>query len=111
MKRIVALVKPSMRDDVIFALHEIEEFPGGSVSEVQQIGSGPGARPNHADRTPFHAFPTFLRLEIVCPENRVEEIVETIRQKAHTGRPDDGTITVSAIESVVSMEGDRQAKY
>ena len=57
MKRIVAFVKPNMLDDVIFALHEIEDFPGASISEVQGIGSGSRDHLKHGDRTPFHAFP------------------------------------------------------
>jgi nitrogen regulatory protein P-II 1 len=103
MKRIVAFVKPNMRDDVIFALHEIEDFPGASISEVQGIGSGSRDHLEHSDRTPFHELPTSVRFEIVCPAARVEEIVETIHQKAHTGLPDDGKIYVSAVEDAVRI--------
>lgn len=103
MKRIVAFIKPTMLDDVIFALHEIEGFPGGSISEVQGISSGSRDHLKHSDRTPFHAFPKSMRFEIVCSAARVEEIVETIRQKAHTGLPDDGKIYVSAVEDALRI--------
>jgi nitrogen regulatory protein PII len=103
MKRIIAFVKPNMLDDVIFALHEIEDFPGASISEVQGIGGGSRDHLKHGDRTPFHAFPKSVRMEIVCPTGRVEEIVETIRQKARTGLPDDGKIYVSAVEDALRI--------
>jgi nitrogen regulatory protein PII len=103
MKRIVAFMKPNMLDGVISALHEIENFPGASISEVQGIGSGSRKHLEHADRTPFHAFPKSVRMEIVCPAAKVEEIVEAIREKAHTGLPDDGKIYVSAVEDALRI--------
>ena len=40
MKRITAFIKPNMLDDVIFALHKIEEFPGATISDVSgNVGS------------------------------------------------------------------------
>jgi len=103
MKRIVAFVKPNMLDDVIFSLHEIEAFPGASISEVQGIGSGSRDHLNHGDQTQFHAFPKSVRMEIVCRTDRVEEIVAVIQEKAHTGLPDDGKIYVSAVEGAVRI--------
>ena len=103
MKRIIAFVKPNMLDDVIFALHEVEDFPGASISEVQGIGSGKRDHLEHGDRTPFHAFPRSVGLEIVCAADRVEEIVETIRKNAHTGLPDDGKIYISPVDDAIRI--------
>ena len=103
MKRIVAFVKPHLLDDVVFALHELEGFPGANISEVQGIGSGPRDHLKHADRTPFHAFPKSVRMEIVCSADRAEVIMETIQQKAHTGLPDDGKIYVSTVEDAIRI--------
>ncbi|MDA0321382.1 MAG: P-II family nitrogen regulator [Verrucomicrobia bacterium] len=108
MKCIVAFIKPNMLDDVIFALHEIEGFPGASISEVQRIGSGSREHSQHSDHTPFHGFPKSVRMEIVCPASRVEEILETIREKAHTGLPDNGKVYVSPVEDALRIQtGDR----
>ncbi|NIA16172.1 MAG: GlnB [Nitrospiraceae bacterium] len=103
MKRIIAFIKPNMLDDVVFALHDIEGFPGASISEVQGIGSGSRDHLKHADRTPFHGFPKSVRMEIVCATAQTEEIVETIREKAHTGLPDDGKIYVSSVDDAVRV--------
>ena len=110
MKRIVAFVKPNMLDDVIFGLHEIELFPGASISEVQGIGSGSREHLDHGDRTPFHAFPKSVRMEIVCRAGQLEEIVKTIREKAHTGLPDDGKIYVSCVEDALRIRTGEQGK-
>lgn len=103
MKRIVAFVKPNMLDDVIFALHEIEGFPGANIMEVQSTGSGAHTRLGTPDRTPYREFPKTIRLEIVCPASTVEDIVTIIRTNAHTGRPDDGTIYISPVEEAIRI--------
>ena len=103
MKRIVAFVKPNMLDDVIFALHGVSDFPGASISGVKGIGSGYRKHLEKADRTPFHAFPESVRMEIVCPGDRADEIVNVIQEKAHTGMPDDGKIYISPVEDAVRI--------
>jgi len=103
MKRIIAFIKPIMRDDVIFALHDIEGFPGARICEVQDTGGGSPDKSEPGDRTPFHAWPKLVRLEIVCPTERVEEIAETIRKQAHTGLAGDGKIYISAIEDTICI--------
>ena len=103
MKRIIAYIKPNMLDDVIFALHDIENFPGACISEVQDIGCGSRNESKHADRTPLHGFTKSVRMEIVCAAAQTEEIVETIRNKAHTGLPDDGNIYISTVGDTKSI--------
>ena len=103
MKRIIAFIKPNMLDDVVFALHAIENFPGASISEVQDIGSAPRDDTPQADRTPFYGFPKCVRMEIVCPAAQTHQIIDTIRENAHTGLPDDGTIYVSPVDSALDV--------
>jgi nitrogen regulatory protein PII len=92
-----------MLDDVIFALHALDDFPGAAISEVQQIGSGNRHAPTHADRSPYHAFPKSVRIEVVCPADRVDEIVGAVHKNAHTGLPDDGDIYVSSVERAIRL--------
>jgi len=87
MKRITAFVKTNMLDDVIFALHEVPNFPGASISKVQGIGSGSRDHLKHVDRTPFHAFPTSVRMEIVCPAATVTKCREPTARDSNTARP------------------------
>ena len=106
MKRIIAFIKPNMLDDVIFALHDIENFPGATTSEVRDIGCGDHDCSDHTDRTPFQGFPTSVRVEIVCASAQTDRIVETIREKARTGLPDDGKIYVSTVDEEISIHTD-----
>ncbi len=101
MKRIIAFVKPNMLDEVIFALHAVEGFRGATISEVQEIGSSP--HPGRAERTPLHAFPKIVRMELVCTDEQSDEIVKTVRAKAHTGLPDDGMIYISPVGEAVGI--------
>jgi nitrogen regulatory protein P-II 1 len=107
MRRIIAFIKPNMLDDVIFALHGLQDFPGASISEVQDIGRGNHAE--HRGAKPLRGFRKAVRMEIVCPVSQAEKIVETIQRKAHTGLPDDGEIFVSTVNSAVRLRtGERE---
>lgn len=44
-----------------------------------------------------------LKIELVCPDERVDEIVETIRSAAHTGNDGDGAIFVAPVEQAVRI--------
>jgi len=103
MKRIVAVFKPVMLDAVVFALHRIENFPGGTVSEVQTIGTGGKRSANGTDEEPTIGYPLGIRLEIVCGEDLVEQVLAAIQDNARTGRADDGQVFVSAVERVVPV--------
>jgi nitrogen regulatory protein P-II 1 len=49
-----------------------------------------------------------IKLEIVCPDEECDRIVDTIRQAAHTGRRGDGKIFVSSVGQAISIRtGDR----
>ena len=104
MKRIIAFIKPIMLDDVVFALHAIESFPGAKISEVQSIGRRSSSQWAQDDHTPFHEFPKSIRIEIVCASTQAEELIETIRQKAHTGLPDDGRIYLSPVDDAIRID-------
>ena len=103
MKRIIATVRPVMRDDVIAALHQVENFPGASISEIKRVRRGT-LQSLKEDMEPLALdFPTYIRFEIVCRNSMVSVLVETIRESACTGKPGDGKIVVSEIESVLRM--------
>lgn len=43
------------------------------------------------------------RLEIICSDKDVKEIVSAIRESAHTGRGGDGKILISNIEEAINI--------
>lgn len=53
-----------------------------------------------------------VKLEIVVPDSLLNQVLEIISTKAHTGRPGDGKIFVSTVDEVVTIrtgEKDSQA--
>ena len=103
MKHIVAIIKANMLDDVIFALHHIEDFPGATISEVKGIGCGFHQHVRKNQQTPSFFLPAQIRMEIICNDGQMNEIVSAIEKSAHTGKPDDGKIFVAPIEEVVRI--------
>jgi len=103
MRRITALVKPNMLEDVVFALHELQGFPGATISEVQKVGSGGCEQGDHGTGILFHDLPRLVRMEIVCSDGEVDAIVNTIINRAHTGLPDDGAIYICDVKDVIHI--------
>ncbi len=99
MKRLVAFFRPVMRDDVIAALHKIDDFPGASMSEIMGVRRGVHQRLHQHREELTLDFPRYIRLEIVCSDAMMPILTETIRSSAHTGRPGDGKIFISQVDS------------
>ena len=93
MKQIVAYVKPNKLPAVTLALHKLEGLPGMSVSEVRGFGSDrvPKTEPIIQDLVDYAPC---ARVEILCEDDQVSEIVLAIELAAHTGQNDDGKIYV-----------------
>lgn len=110
MKRIIAMVRPVLRDDVICALHQVEDFPGASMSEVKKVRRGIHQK-NKEDREPLSLdFPIYVRFEIICRNSLAPLLVETIKANAHTGKPGDGKIIVSSVESALRISDGKEDK-
>lgn len=103
MKRIIAIIKPTMLDDVIFALHKIEGFPGATMTEVR--GMGQGFRRHVSEKRHYSPFgyPAQVRIEIVCLEAQTKEILNTIEQAARTGKSGDGKIFISPVDEAIRI--------
>ncbi len=103
MKRIVAIIRPNMLDDVVYALHKIENFPGANMTEVRGMGRGFSRRVKESRQTSSIGYPAQVRIEIICTEEKLEEIVTTIENTARTGRTGDGKIFISPVEEVIRV--------
>ena len=54
----------------------------------------------------FSDFLPKVKLEIVVPEDRVEQVVETVMKSAHTGRIGDGKIFVLPMDEAYQVDRD-----
>jgi nitrogen regulatory protein PII len=107
MKEIKAYMKRHKLDDVIRALRKIEGLTGLSV--IESCGYGIGwTSPKSEGQIDCRPG---VKLEIVCRDDLIEEVVATIEKTAHTGLKGDGKIYVSSIEQAVRIStGERGEK-
>lgn len=100
MKEIKAIIQPFMLERVINALHQIKGLPAVTISTAHGLSVERGAFDQVAK----------TKLEIMVPDEQVEQLVEAIQKAAHTGNPGDGRIFVLPVETTVKIRtGERGA--
>ena len=102
MKKIEAIIKPFKLDEVKDALQAID-VQGITVSEVKGYGRQKGHTELYRGAEYVVDFVPKIKLETVVEDERVEQVIETIVQTAHTGKIGDGKIFVSPIDDAVRI--------
>ena len=102
MKKIEAIIKPFKLDDVKEALNEIG-IQGMTVSEVKGYGRQKGHKEVYRGAEYVVDFIPKIRIEIVVPDNRLQIVVDKIREAANTGKIGDGKIFVSPMEEAIRV--------
>lgn len=111
MKKIEAIIKPFKLDDVKDALNGIG-ITGMTIVEVKGYGRQKGHTEIYRGAEYVVDFIPKIKIEIVVPADQVDEVVDTVRTAANTGKIGDGKIFVLPIERVVRVrtgEEDRDA--
>ncbi len=102
MKKIEVIIKPFKLDEVKDKLNEISVH-GLTVTEVKGFGRQKGHTELYRGAEYVVDFLPKIKLDIIAPDDRVEEIVTAVIESAHTGRIGDGKIFVSPIEEVIRI--------
>jgi len=102
MKKIEAIIKPFKLDEVKNALAEVG-IQGLTVSEVKGFGRQKGHTELYRGAEYTIDFLPKVKIEIVVPDHRSDQVVETIMASAKTGRIGDGKIFVLPVEEVVRI--------
>ena len=102
MKKIEAIVKPFMLDDVKDALNGIG-IRGMTISEVKGYGRQKGHTEIYRGAEYIVDFIPKVKIEIVVPADAADQVVEAIRGAANTGKIGDGKIFVIPIERIVRV--------
>lgn len=102
MKKIEAIIKPFKLDDVKNGLNELG-IMGMTVSEVKGYGRQKGHTEIYRGAEYVIDFIPKVKIEIVVPADRVNQIVEKILETASTGKIGDGKIFVLPVERVVRV--------
>jgi len=102
MKKIEAIIKPFKLDEVKEALSEIG-VSGLTVFEVKGFGRQKGHTELYRGAEYVVDFLPKIKLEFIINEEILEEVIETIKSSAHTGKIGDGKIFVSNIEEIIRI--------
>ena len=102
MRRVVAIIKPFKLDDVKDALTEIG-VKGMSVTEIRGFGRQKGHTEIYRGAEYVVDFIPKLKVEAVVADQRVEEVVQAIRDAAKTGKIGDGKIFISEVKECVRI--------
>jgi nitrogen regulatory protein P-II 1 len=103
MKAVLAYIKPHRLFEVSQALRKIEGLTGASVMEIRGFGRGRAQDAPDRKTVEWGDVVSRVRLEIVCPDDLVQEIISTIERSAHTGLRGDGKIYVWNVEEAIRI--------
>lgn len=102
MKQIEAIIKPFKLDEVKEALTKIG-IQGMTVSEVKGFGRQKGHTELYRGAEYSVDFLPKVRIQILVPDEKAAQVVDTILQTARTGKIGDGKIFVSSVEEVIRI--------
>ena len=102
MKLVTAIIKPFKLDDVREALTAVG-VSGLTVTEVQGFGRQKGQKEIYRGAEYDTNTVPKIKVEVVCPANLLERVVEAIQTAAHTGSIGDGKIFVVEVGHAVRI--------
>lgn len=109
MKKIEAIIKPFKLDDVKDAL-ESRGIHGMTVSEVKGYGRQKGHREMYRGAEYVTDFVPKVKVEVVVAADRVDELIDVLREAVNTGKIGDGKIFVLPVERIVRIRTGEQDK-
>ena len=102
MKRIEAIIKPFKLEEVRDALVEIG-VTGMTITECKGFGRQKGHTEIYRGAEYVVDFLPKISIQVVVSQELVQEVVDTIRERANTGSIGDGKIFVSPVERAVRI--------
>lgn len=102
MKLITAIIRPFKVDDVKDTLKRARVH-GLTVSEVQGFGRQHGHTEVYRGAEYTIDFIPKVKLEIVCDDDEVDQLLDMILAVAQTGRIGDGKIWISDVSRIVRI--------
>ncbi len=109
MKKIEAIIKPFVLDEVKDALAELGMI-GMTVSEVRGFGRQRGHKETYRGAEYQVDFVPKIKLEVVVEASLAAQVVNAIATKARTGKIGDGKIFVLPVEDAVRIRTGESGK-
>ncbi len=104
MKEIIAFIKPHKLSKVTLALHSVDGLTGMSVSDVRGFGRGKARDAPHRVVEDLVDYIPHIKIEIICENHLVEEVIKIIEKEAQTGLRGDGKIYILPVEDAIRIQ-------
>ena len=102
MKLVTAIVKPHKVEELKEALQTFG-VQGLTLSEVRGYGRQRGHKEVYRGAEYQVEFVPKARLEVLCEDGQVDDIVEVIVEAANTGQVGDGKVFVTPVDSITRI--------
>lgn len=102
MKKVEAIVRHFKLEDVKNALTE-QGIQGMTVCEVRGFGRQKGHTEIYRGTEYAVDFVPKVKIEVVCTDENLQAVIDTILQTAQTGQIGDGKIFVSNLEDAIRI--------
>ncbi|CAM3414453.1 P-II family nitrogen regulator [Bordetella sputigena] len=102
MKQVTAIIKPFKLDEVREALAEVG-VSGLTVTEVKGFGRQKGHTELYRGAEYVVDFLPKIRVEVVLPDEMVDNAIEAIVKASRTGKIGDGKIFVTPVEQAIRI--------
>lgn len=107
MKKIEAIIRPNKLDDVNNALSAYG-IRGMTVTQVMGCGQQKGHKEVFRGVTYDIRLLPKIKIEIVCPDDKIDEIIKMVIDKSATGSVGDGKIFVYNLENAYRIRTGEQ---
>lgn len=107
MKKIEAIIQPFKLDEVKEAMKAIG-IDGMTITDVRGHGRQKGHREVYRGQEYNVDLLPKVKLELVVPEARYEEVLKTLTAAARSGKIGDGKIFVSRIDTAIRIRNDER---
>ena len=102
MKLVTAIVRPHAVDDIKDGLQELG-VEGLTLTEVRGYGRQRGHTEVYRGAEYTVEFVPKMRLEVLCADDRVDDVVEAIVKYGRSGQVGDGKVFVTGVDRVVRI--------
>lgn len=102
MKLVTAIVRPHAVDDIKGGLQELG-IEGLTLTEVRGYGRQRGHTEIYRGAEYTVEFVPKMRLEVLCADDRVDDVVEAVVKFGRSGQVGDGKVFVTAVDRVVRI--------
>lgn len=103
MKQVTANIRATRVAPVLQALYRNESVSGVSFWDVRGFGRNRSMSGNAAVLQDLVNSAPYVRLEVVCLDDSLFEVVATIEECAHTGNPGDGKVFVMDVVRAIRI--------